>query len=349
MQKDAAYVSDSMAQTLHYIFSKKNISDHEEGKFMKIVDMHCDTLIEGWRHPERSFYDGDTSINLKLLQENNSLLQFFAMYLSRNEMKTMDPYDILKGIYGYYCDQMKEYSDIIRPCLSYSDIEKNKESGIISSLLTVEDGVFLDGKIERIQEVYDMGVRLITLMWNFENSVGFPCSDNYDDHRKGLKHFGFEAVEMMNELGMIIDVSHMSEGGFYDVAKHSKAPFVASHSCAMELCPHRRNLTDDQLKTLGNAGGIVGVNFECSFLKKDSHYATYDQIIEHLLYMKNRAGIESIGFGSDFDGIDDNGELGNYAGFTTLLERMEKYFTYDEIDKIASKNALRVIKDVLGK
>ena len=316
---------------------------------MRIIDMHCDTLIEGWRKPERSFYDGDTSINLKLLKENGSLLQFFAMYLSRNEMKTMDSYDILKGIYGYYQTQMEKYSDIIKPVYSAQDVLENEKKGLLSSLLTVEDGVFIDGKIERVQEVYDMGVRLITLMWNFENSVGFPCSDDPEAHLKGLKPFGIEVVEKMNELGMIIDVSHMSEGGFYDVAKHSKKPFVASHSCARALCNHRRNLTDDQLKTIGNAGGIAGVNFECSFLKEGSNRATYDQIIEHLLYMKDKAGIDSVGFGSDFDGIDDNGELVNYSGFTTLLERMEGKFTYDEIDKICRENALRVIKDVIGR
>ena len=316
---------------------------------MRIIDMHCDTLIEGWRKPERSFYDGDTSINLKLLKENGSLLQFFAMYLSRNEMKTMDSYDILKGIYGYYQTQMEKYSDIIKPVYSAQDVLENEKKGLLSSLLTVEDGVFIDGKIERVQEVYDMGVRLVTLMWNFENSVGFPCSDDPEAHLKGLKPFGIEVVEKMNELGMIIDVSHMSEGGFYDVAKHSKKPFVASHSCARALCNHRRNLTDDQLRTLGNAGGIAGVNFECSFLKEGSNRATYDQIIEHLLYMKDKAGIDSVGFGSDFDGIDDNGELVNYSGFTTLLERMEGKFTYDEIDKICRENALRVIKDVIGR
>lgn len=316
---------------------------------MKIVDMHCDTLIEGWRKPENSFYDGDRSINLKLLKENGSMVQFFAMYLSRIEMKTMDPYDILKGIYGYYQTQMEKYSDIIKPVYSAAEAIENNNNGLLSSLLTVEDGVFIDGKIERVQEVYDMGVRLITLMWNFENSVGFPCSDDTQEHLKGLKPFGIEVVEKMNELGMIIDVSHMSEGGFYDVAKYSKKPFIASHSCARVLCNHRRNLTDDQLKTIGNVGGIAGVNFECSFLKEGSNRATFDQIIEHLLYMKDKAGIESIGFGSDFDGIDDNGELVNYGGFTPLIERMEGKFTDDEIDKITSGNALRVMKEILGK
>ena len=316
---------------------------------MRIVDMHCDTLIEGWRKPEKSFYDGDFSINLKLLKENQSLCQFFAMYLSRNEMKTMDPYDILKGIYGYYTQKMEEHKDIIRPVYSVEEILKNKEEGILSSFLTVEDGVFVDGKIERIQEIYDMGVRLLTILWGYENSMGYPCHDDPAIHMMGLKPFGIEVVEEMNRLGMIIDVSHLSEGGFYDVAKYSKQPFMATHSCARALTNHKRNLTDNQLRTLAEKGGVAGINFECSFLKEGSNFATYDQIIQHLLYMKNVAGIETIGFGSDFDGIDDNGELVNYGGFSTLLGKLENHFTYDEIDKITHLNALRVMKDVLGK
>ena len=194
-----------------------------------------------------------------------------------------------------------------------------------------------------------MGVRLLTILWGYENSMGFPCSDDSEINMKGLKPFGIEVVEKMNELGMIIDTSHLNEGGFYDVAKYSKQPFMATHSCSKQLCNHRRNLTDHQLKTLAEKGGVAGINFECSFLKEGSDRATFDQVIEHLLHMKNVAGIETIGFGSDFDGIDDNGEMVNYGGFTPLIERMEGKFTCDEIDKITHLNALRVMKDVLGK
>ena len=313
---------------------------------MRIIDLHCDTLIEGWRHQDRSIVNGDFSINLDLLKDNHSLVQFFAIYLSRAE-HTEDFYDLYKKIYSYYERIMRENQDKIGPVLNADDIEKNRKKGLLSAFLTIEDGVFLDGKIERVDEVYDMGVRLITLLWNYENSAGYPNSDDPEIHNKGLKPFGIEVVERMNELGMIVDTSHLSEGGFYDVAKYSRKPFMASHSCARALCNHRRNLTDDQLKTIGNTGSVVGVNFERSFLAEGSEHATMDQIIEHLLYMKDKAGIESIGFGSDFDGIEDNGELINYSGFTPLLEKMEKHFTYDEIDKICSLNALRVIKEVL--
>ncbi len=314
---------------------------------MKIIDMHCDTLLEGWRKPEISFLDGNLSVNLNLLKKSGCMAQFFAIWLPREEMKTMDSYDILKSIYGYYCKVMEENSGLIKPAYSRADIENNHKNGILSSFLTVEDGVFLDGKIERLTEAYDMGVRLLTLLWNYENSVGFPNSDDPEVHMKGLKPFGIEVVEKMNQLGMIIDVSHLSEGGFYDVKKYSSKPFVASHSCARALCNHRRNLTDHQLKVLGEAGGVVGVNFESSFLQEGLEGATFELIIRHLLYMRDKAGIEAIGFGSDFDGIENNGELVNYGGFISLLERMEKYFTDDEIDKISSGNALRVMGDIL--
>ena len=244
---------------------------------------------------------------------------------------------------------MENNKDIILPAFSAADIIANSESGKLSSFLTIEDGVFLEGKFERLEEVYKKGVRLVTLLWNFENSVGFPCRENYDEHMKGLKTFGLEVVEESNRLGMLVDVSHMSEGGFYDVAKHSKKPFVASHSCAKTLCNHRRNLTDDQIKTLGNCGGVVGVNFECSFLKEGSQRATIQQIIDHMRYIVNKGGIDILGFGSDFDGIDDGGEMEGYGGYPCLLAQMEKYFTDDEIDKICNGNVLRVLRDVIGK
>ena len=321
---------------------------------MRIIDMHCDTLMKGYRTPEKKLYDDkDYSISIKLLKENHGLAQFFAMYLRRdadgNLRDINEAHEILDAMYKYYTDQMELNKHLIRPAYCVEDILKNKEEGLMSSLLTIEDGTFVDGNLDNIDKVYNMGVRLITLLWGFENSIGFPCEEDAELNKKGLKAFGFEAVERMNNLGIMVDVSHTSEGGFYDVARCSKKPFVASHSCAKALCKAPRNLTDDQLKVLGEKGGIVGINFECSFLKDDSTYATYDQVMQHLVHMKNKAGIEAIGFGSDFDGIDDNGEMIDYSGFGRMLLELEKHFTPREIDMITSGNALRFMKDVFGK
>ncbi len=106
------------------------------------------------------------------------------MYLSRQEMATMDPYDILKGIYAYYTKVMEDNRDAIKPVFSVQDIEKKQRGWYFICFLTVEDGVFIDGKMERVEEVYDMGVRLLTLLWGYENSVGYPCSDDPEIHQR---------------------------------------------------------------------------------------------------------------------------------------------------------------------
>lgn len=315
---------------------------------MKIIDFHCDTILEAWRHPEKSFYNGDFSINIEKMKKGGALAQFFAMWLSSKENKSKGPFDIVKSMLSRYEEILNAFPDDLAPATCLADIEKNASEGKISSILAIEDGVFVENDIERVKHVYDKGVRLITLLWNYENTIGFPNNDNPIVHQKGLKPFGIDVVKYMNELGILVDVSHLSEGGFYDVARYSSKPFVASHSCARALCNHRRNLTDDQLRILGGKGGFVGVNFERSFLQEGSEGATFEQIRDHLLYMKNKAGMEAIGFGSDFDGIETNGELVDYTGFPRLIEYLEDSFTDDEIDMMCNLNAKRIIKDVLG-
>lgn len=316
---------------------------------MKIIDTHCDTLLNCFRDNSYRLASNSGHISLEKMKQGDALAQFFAIYISRNELKIMDAYDIFNGVYEKYKMELSKNANIILPAFCESDVLENKKIGKISSILAIEDGVVIDNKIERLEEFFEKGVRLITLTWNFENTIGFPCSDDYEAHLLGLKPFGVEVVEKMNDLGIIVDVSHLSEGGFYDVAKYSKKPFVASHSCARSLCNHRRNLTDEQLKILGEKGGMVGVNFCSSFLRKNSNYTTIYDIVEHVIYMVNKAGIESVGLGSDFDGIDDEVEIKDYSGYPILIDSLRKHFKESEIDKICSENILRVLRENMGK
>lgn len=316
---------------------------------MKIIDMHCDTLLECYRNPIHTLSNNSGHISIDKLLQGNALAQFFAIFISPKEKALMGPYEIFNQVYETYTTQLELNSNYIKPALCVEDILSNAKDSKVSAILAVEDGVILEDKIERVQEVFDKGVRLITLTWNFENAIGYPSSDDPSEHNRGLKPFGIEVVEEMNRLGILVDVSHLSEGGFYDVAKYSKKPFVASHSCARALCNHRRNLTDEQLKTLGNQGGLVGVNFYSAFLKEDSEYATIDQIVEHVKYMVDKAGIESVGLGSDFDGIDCELEFKDYASYPLLLSALSKHFTDDQVDKICNGNAFRILKENLGK
>lgn len=250
-------------------------------------------------------------------------------------------------MYAVFQREMKANSDAICFARCAKELEANRHHGKISAFLTVEEGGICGDDIGQLQKLYAMGVRLITLTWNFENTLGYPNSDDPAVMSRGLKPFGVEFVETMNRLGMLVDVSHLSDGGFWDVARISSKPFVASHSNARAVRDFRRNLTDAQLRTLAEKGGVTGINFFHRFLGYDET-GSVAQMVAHIKHIKKIAGIDVLAIGSDFDGFSGPCELKNSAELIRIPEALnQEGFTCDEIDKICYKNALRVIKDVL--
>jgi len=317
-----------------------------------VFDLHCDTVLSMYLS-RKTLSSWDGHININKLESFKKGVQSFALFLATNDAAaehgvTEPPYELFNSMYNVFDREIKANSGRISQVRCWADIKKSLDENRVSALLTLEDCVLFDGKIERVDEVFEKGVRIAALTWNYENSLGFPNSFDANEHKKGLKPFGFEVVERMNELGMIVDVSHLSEGGFYDVAKVSKKPFIASHSCARALCDHSRCLTDDQLHVLGDMGGVCGVNFYSKFLVKDSDHTATDDVVRHMDYIRNKAGTEAVAFGSDFDGIDCELEFEDYAGLPMLIKAMEKCFTDDEIELICNNNAMRVFKEVVG-
>ncbi|MCD7752736.1 MAG: dipeptidase [Lachnospiraceae bacterium] len=327
---------------------------------MRIIDLHCDTIMH--------FYEGkhlngmeNTHINLEKLKKGEWMCQCFAIYVpwnppgkpSRHPAPEADPKVYFEKAYAAYLREMELNKDEILPAYSVADMDRNYADGKISSMLTVEDSVTLDGRLEEIDRWYDLGVRMASLTWNHENSLGYPQSMNPEEHAKGLKPFGIEAVRRMNELGIAVDVSHLSEGGFWDVVNTTSKPFIASHSCARALMDSSRDLTDEQLRALGNKGGVVGVNYLAGFLhpvvdwKKDN-YTSIDDIARHLRHMINVAGIDAVALGSDYDGMGSRLEWGDAGGQQLLVQGLEKSFRPDEIEKICYKNAQRVFRDIFG-
>lgn len=151
---------------------------------------------------------------------------------------------------------LDKYSDKIAYAGNIADLQRNIETGKGSAFLTVEDGRAVDGRPDNLEWFYKQGVRMISLTWNHENCFGFPNSRNSEIMQKGLTEFGKEAIEVMNDLGIVVDVAHLSDGGFMDVARLSKVPFVASHSNARAVTNHQRNLTDDMIRMLADKGGV---------------------------------------------------------------------------------------------
>lgn len=318
---------------------------------MNIVDMHCDTLLQ-LRMTGGRLENFGGHISMEKLRRGGALLQCFAVFTPTGpEAKiyrlSESPWEFFNNVADIYETELKRCASDLAPMCSMAGFERNRAEGKVSAMLTLEDAACLDGDISRVQKIFDRGVRMVTLTWNYENSLGFPNSEDPALHKKGLKEFGFEALCEMERLGMVVDVSHLSEGGFYDVASACKGPFAASHSCARALCEHSRNLTDAQLHTLGEHGGVCGINFYSRFLSPESEYSENARILCHMEHVANKAGIEAVALGSDFDGITCGLELGDYSGMAQLAELVAARFGYDDAERILSRNALRLFTDVL--
>ena len=329
---------------------------------MNYIDMHCDTLAEGVACRQKTITTMETAmVDIKRLKRAGAAAQFFAMFLPQKEyhedfkewlgMEEMPAEeDFLAEMYAVYQNTLKENEDCLAAARSYETLQKNMSEGKISAFLTIENGYPVKGKMENLEKYHDMGVGLITLTWNDANCFGFPHAKNCGDMKKGLTAFGKEAVEYMNDLGIIVDVSHLSDGGFYDVAQISRKPFVASHSNCRALAASTRNLTDDMIRVLAEKGGVAGINFEPLFLNKDSadEHSRVESMCDHIEHFIKIGGTECVGIGTDFDGIGGKLEIDECSKMNRLFLALQKRGIHEDvIDKIAFGNVARVIKDVM--
>lgn len=228
---------------------------------------------------------------------------------------------------------------------SYAEIERNVAQGKMSALLTIEEGGVCHGDIELLHRFYSDGVRMLTLIWNFENELGFPHSDSQN---RGLKKRGFEFLEEMESLGIIADVSHLSDRGFYDVCKAATKPFTASHSCCRSICDHSRNLTDDMIKALADRGGVIGVNYYSLFLRSGENVSHVSDIARHIRHMVKKGGIGCVGLGSDYDGMKCELEMWDCSTLPVLAQELKKQgFSDDETEAVFSSNVLRFYRELL--
>jgi len=317
---------------------------------MSLIDLHCDTaFLMSVMDKPIELRKNQLCVDLEKMKQAESMAQFFASFI---HMKRFDgdydkAYQAALTMLNHTKGEFEKNKDLIRLARNYDEVIKNQNDGIMSGILTIEEGGIIDSKMERLEELYEEGVRLITLTWNFENCMGYPNSEDAEIMNQGLKPFGIEAVEHMNELGMIVDVSHLSDGGFWDVMKYSKKPAIASHSNARRECGHRRNLTDEMIRALAEKGGIAGLNFYPAFLS-ETGMANIDDIVRHIVHMYHVGGEEFVAIGTDFDGfegaVDGIEHMGKMPMFYEALRKRK--FTESQIEKFCYQNALRVIREV---
>ena len=322
---------------------------------MEFIDMHCDTIM-ALMNTNMNLRDNDLMIDLNKLKKSNYMLQCFAMfvpYISFNNDNNYSPFEFCNKMIDRYYLELEKNKDLISPVFSYDDILNNIKNNKMSALLTIEEGGVCQGNLEFLRNFYRLGVRMMTLTWNFKNEIASP-NINYLKNKDtkipntvdGLTSFGIEVVKEVNRLGMVIDCSHLSDKGFYDVIKYSTKPIVCSHSCSRYVCNHVRNLDDDMLIKLKENGGVCGINFCHDFVKCDDKKALISDIILHINHIRDLIGIDYIALGSDFDGIsNDDIELKNALFMPKLvLELQNNGYSKEDIDKITHLNVLRVFK-----
>ena len=325
---------------------------------MKYIDTHCDTIAELYykkiKGEPYSLYENDRHIDILRLKKGGAYVQCFAMF---THLPSADgkPYEYANALIDVYDEVMAKNAGYIAPVIEYADIAKNEAAGKISALLTLEEGECCEGSKEKLKTLYDRGARLMNITWNFKNSLGHPniIGKNEDptvpDTVNGLTETGREIVEYMQQLHMVVDVSHSSDKSFYDVAETVKGPFVASHSNCREICPHPRNLTDDMIRTLAEHGGVSGINFCRSFIKKDKDFVTADDMADHVLHFIKVGGEDCVGIGTDFDGISNRAiEVKDPSYMPIFYDALLKRgLTEDQADKVFYKNTLRVFREIL--
>ncbi len=326
---------------------------------MKIADMHCDTISKLWEckrenNPQQLSYNS-LHVDIQRMKKAGYILQNFAMYIDLE--KEFDPFEYVLELIDIFYEEMEKNKDDIGVIKCFDDFLHNEQQGRLSALMTIEEGGCCKGEIENLEKLYELGARMMTLTWNYPNELAYPNiltqeKDNKGfylfDGTRGLTNIGYAFIERMEELGIIIDVSHLSDAGFWDIVNHTKKPFVASHSNARVLCGHARNLTDEMIRTLADRGGVIGLNFYGCFLNETANsYSSVERMAAHARHIINIGGSECLGLGSDFDGIDGKLEMEDCSQMYKLADELEKQkFTIAQIEKIFYQNTLRVYQEI---
>ena len=325
---------------------------------MKIFDLHSDTVWKIFQAEEKGevikLKKNNLAIDVEKLKQANVGIQTMAIY---DNYYQKDAYGVGIRMINILKRELEENPELSL-VKNYADFERNLREGKISVLMSVEDGCIVEGSIDKLRDIYNRGVRMIGLNHNYKNEI---CSPNYGkynengrpdyrtpDNLNGLTPFGFEMVKEMNKLGMVVDVSHSSDKGFYDVIEISDKPIMCSHSNARSVCSHVRNLSDDMLKKLADNGGVTGINFAAAFMDNDVELGnrTLECSLRHIEYIKNLIGVDHIALGSDFDGIQPTIDFKDVTYFKQIPEALDRLgYSDEDIEKICYKNALRVFKE----
>lgn len=308
---------------------------------MFVFDLHCDTLFKFFENQRYSISKNNGHISDVGLKNGGYLAQCFAVY-QPTDITGDSGFDFFKK----QCEAFKNIvkgSSVLEFATCKKDIERNRQNGKVSAVLTVENADFLQNDLSRLKTVEEKGVRILGLTHNGENCLGFPHSVDRKLNAMPLKGFGREVVDALNYSNITVDVSHLNEGGFWDVKRLSKKPIVATHSGCSAVFKHSRNLNDEQIKAIAESGGVVGCVFYSHFLNGTDE-TRVDDIIRHLEHLIKCGGEDVAACGSDFDGMECQLFLQNASGMQILTDAVIQKFGYTVAEKLCFKNAMRIME-----
>lgn len=318
------------------------------------MDTHTDTVMEMYRGKDVS----KLQVNLDKMRKGGMDAVFFAAYVGqgrRDDSTLLAKTEYAKAMISNFKDYAQKHSDEIGIAYTASDVRKLKKAGKLIGIMAIENGYALGKDISNVQMFYDMGVRYITLSHNNNNDI-CDAAVTQDNPRRGfskgpewhgLSPFGVKVVEEMNRLGIIIDISHTSAETVQDCLEHSKAPIIASHSCCAAIKNHARNLTDQQIKDIAAAGGLIQVTTYHGFMADSEAKADIKCYCDHVEHVRDLVGVEHVGFGSDFDGgggfngCNDASEIQNIT-----MELLRRGWSDRDIKLFWGENVLRVMGEV---
>lgn len=311
---------------------------------MVIVDAHCDTLL-GLLDKKSCLLKNNLHIDIERMQKYEGYIQFFAAFIDPIYCQAYALRRAIQLIDAFY-RQLDLYKDSISLCYNIETINTALKERKVGAILSIEGGEALQGDLATLRAFYKLGVRSLCLTWNYRNEIGDGVKDSSTEG--GLTSFGKDVIREMNSIGMIIDVSHISEKGFWDVIELSKDPIIASHSNSKTICNHIRNLTDLQIKAIKDNGGVMGINFYPFFLNNTENASIID-VIKHIEYIASLVGCDHIGIGADFDGIEctPSDIRGVQDTCKIVNELLRLNYTENDVKKIAGGNFLRIINQVL--
>lgn len=307
------------------------------------IDLHCDTIYECDKRG-LPLQNNVLHFSLNKLPEGYRLCQAMAAFIP-DELRGEAALAHFERLHRLFDFQMEQFRDTISRVSDVTKIEEGLDKTRFAAILTIEGGAALAGRLENIERFFEMGVRMITLTWNGENEIcGGAATDS------GFTKFGREAVAGMERLGIAVDVSHLSDRGFWQLSGFANKPFLASHSNSRSVCNHRRNLTDDMFREIAARGGIVGLNYYKNFIREDGESGTVDDLLRHVHHFLELGGEDSLALGSDFDGCTVPDYLGDGIGkLDYLAEKLESSGIPAKVtDKILFGNANNYFMKLAG-